>query len=155
MQHGHERVVEVAKKLLVKRPRRGGENHRGERARAEFAGGRWMDGGNELVGGDFAMIVDERGGYGARIVEFLSHPVFHAVIFVENDEGNVWEKTDVAASHLHIERLSKGNQRVASKLTRSLEARKTTCSELFASHPCRYPMDCTVDAKLLQQMVDL
>lgn len=70
-----------------------------------------MDGGNELVGGDFAMIVDECGGYGARIVEFLSHPVFHTVIFVENDEGNVWEKTDVAASHLHIERLSKGNQR--------------------------------------------
>lgn len=111
MQHGHERVVEIAKKLLVERPRRGGKNHRGERTRAEFAGGRWLDGGNELVGGDFAMIVDECGGYGARIVEFLSHPVFHTVIFVENDEGNVWEKTDVAASHLHIERLSKGNQR--------------------------------------------
>ena len=111
MQHSHERVVEIAKELLVKRPRRGGKNHRGERASAELAGGWWLDGGSECVSGDFVVIVDECGGYRARFVEFLSHPVFHAVVFVKKYEGNVWKKTDVAASHLHIERLSTGNQR--------------------------------------------
>ena len=127
VQNRHKGVVEIAEKLLMERPRRGRKNQRRARACADFAGGGWRNGGSQVGGGDLVVVVDESCGYRARIVELLSHPVFHTAVFVEDDERNVREKTDVAASHLHIERLSRENVETLKESTRNLEVRKTKC----------------------------
>ena len=107
VQHRHEGIAEVAEKLLVERARRRGKNHRGQRARADLAGGRGLDGGGEFVRGNVVVVVDESGRHRAGIVEFLDHPILHSVVFIIDDEGGGWEKADVTARHLHVERLSK------------------------------------------------